>query len=47
MTPDPRQAAYAATRAAWERDVWPAIAERIARWIESVENQKKESGNGR
>lgn len=42
MTPtDPKQDAYAATRAAWQRDVWAALAARLQQGIELAEKKKE------
>lgn len=42
MTPtDPKQDAYAATRAAWQRDVWAALAARLEEGMRLAEKAKQ------
>lgn len=40
--PDPRQLAYEAYRAAWQRDVWAALAQRIEDGIALAAQKKRE-----
>lgn len=42
-TPDPRQLAYAATRAAWQRDVWAALAERLEQGMKIAAKKEKQA----
>lgn len=41
------QSRYAAARAAWQRDVWAALAARLQQGIEIAERKKKEAKYGK
>lgn len=41
------QARYEAERAAWQRDVWAALAARLEEGIRIAERKKKEAKDGR